>query len=105
MPRQPVNKATADTATSDLIESVEKKMHKVPNIVRTMANSLAVAKGYLGMSQSLSGGKLPARLREQIALVVAEENDCTYCLAAHTALGKAAGLTERVAQPMSVCHC
>lgn len=95
MPRiQPVAKETTDSATAELLGMVEKKMHKAPNIVKTMATSLAVAKAYLGMSQSLSGGKLPARLREQIALVVAEMNNCTYCLAAHTVLGKSAGLTE-----------
>jgi len=34
------------------------------------------------------------RVREQIALVVGEANACSYCLAAHTASGKRAGLTE-----------
>ena len=60
-----------------------------------MANSPAVANAYLGFSQSLSTGLLPARLREQIALVVGETNGCDYCLATHTALGKGAGLSEQ----------
>ncbi|MFI4873863.1 MAG: carboxymuconolactone decarboxylase family protein, partial [Blastopirellula sp. JB062] len=47
----------------------------------------------LGFSQSLSSGRLPARLREKIALVVGETNHCDYCLAAHTLLGKGAGLS------------
>ena len=95
MPRiQPVNKDTADTATAELLGTVEKKLGTVPNIIATMANSAAVAKAYLGFSQSLSTGSLSARLREQIALVVGETNGCGYCLAAHTALGKRAGLTE-----------
>lgn len=96
MPRiQPINKDSADTATAELLGAVQKKMGTVPNIIATMANSTAVAKAYLGFSQSLSTGSLPARLREQIALVVGETNACNYCVAAHTALGKAAGLTER----------
>jgi AhpD family alkylhydroperoxidase len=33
------------------------------------------------------------KIREQIALAVAEANGCDYCLAAHTAVGKAIGLT------------
>jgi AhpD family alkylhydroperoxidase len=33
-------------------------------------------------------------LHEQIALAVAEANGCNYCLAAHTLLGKGAGLTS-----------
>lgn len=95
MPRiQPVNKDNADPATANLLGTVKKKLGIVPNIIATMANSTAVANAYLGFSQSLSGGSLPARLREQIALVVGETNNCGYCVAAHTALGKGAGLTE-----------
>jgi uncharacterized peroxidase-related enzyme len=67
----------------------------VPNLIATMANSPAVATAYLGLSQALSTGSLSARLREQIALAVAESNGCGYCLAAHTALGKGAGLSKQ----------
>lgn len=92
---QPVNPNTAATGTAELLGSIKKKLGTVPNLLSTMANSPAVAKAYLGFSQSLATGALPARLREQIALVVGETNDCGYCVAAHTALGKAAGLTEQ----------
>lgn len=96
MPRiQPVNKENASPATAELLGTVEKKMGMIPNIIATMANSPAVANAYLGFSQSLAGGSLPARLREQIALVVGEANSCDYCLAAHTVLGKGAGLSEQ----------
>ena len=44
---------------------------------------------------ALAGGGLPRRLREQVALAVSEANACTYCVAAHTALGRRAGLTEQ----------
>ena len=33
-------------------------------------------------------------MREQIALAVAENNHCDYCLSAHTFLGKHAGLSD-----------
>ncbi len=96
MPRiQPANTATADNATVELLGAVKKKLGTVPNIIATMAVSPAVANAYLGFSQSLSTGSLPTRLREQIALVVGETNGCEYCLAAHTALGKGAGLSEQ----------
>ncbi len=90
---QPVTSPT-DTATSELFRAVKEQMGVVPNIIATMANSTAVAKAYLGFSQELSTGTLSPRLREQIALVVGEENNCDYCVAAHTVLGKGAGLTE-----------
>ncbi len=96
MPRiQPVNRDTAPPATAELLAGVQKKLGLVPNIIATMAQSTAAANAYLGFSQALSTGTLPARLREQIALVVRETNGCRYCVSAHTALGKKAGLSEQ----------
>jgi uncharacterized peroxidase-related enzyme len=63
-------------------------------MMRTMASSPAVLEGYLGFGEALGHGSLPARLREQIALAVAESNGCDYCLSAHTALGRLAGLKD-----------
>jgi uncharacterized peroxidase-related enzyme len=95
MPRiQPLDQNTADPATEALLGSVRKSMGAVPNLIATMARSPAVAGAYLGFAQALSGGTLPRRLREQIALVVGEANACGYCVAAHTASGKRSGLTE-----------
>ncbi len=92
---QPVNRENAHPEVASILDAVQKKMGTVPNLISTMANSAAVANAYLGFSQSLSAGALPARLREQIALVVGETNSCDYCVAAHTLLGKGAGLSEQ----------
>ena len=91
---QPVQQNNADAETASLLGAVQKKLGMVPNIIATMASSPAVAQAYLAFSQALAGGRLPARLREQLALVVGETNRCDYCVAAHTALGKGAGLSE-----------
>jgi uncharacterized peroxidase-related enzyme len=56
----------------------------LPNLVRVMANSPAVLHGYLRFSDALDAGVLPQEVRERIALVVAEENGCAYCLSAHS---------------------
>jgi uncharacterized peroxidase-related enzyme len=66
----------------------------VPNIVRTLAHAPDVLEGYLGFERSLSRGALSAGLREQIAVAVAEANQCRYCLAAHCAIGRAVGLSD-----------
>jgi uncharacterized peroxidase-related enzyme len=96
MPRiQPVAQDAADPATVELLNSVRKSMGAVPDLIATMANSPAVARSHLGFAQPLAGGSLPRRLREQIALVVGEANACNYCVAAHTAPGRRAGLTEQ----------
>lgn len=78
----------------ELLEGVQKKLGMTPNMMRTMAHSPAVLNAYLNFSGALAGGSLPARLREQIALVVGEANGCQYCLSAHSALGQMAGLSQ-----------
>ena len=77
----------------ELLDAVQTKLGWVPNMMRTMAQSPAVLEGYLGLSQALAGGKLDARVRQQLALATAQANECTYCLSAHTAIGKQVGLT------------
>ena len=77
-----------------LLEGVRAKLGMTPNLMRTFANSPAVLSAYLGFSGALQAGALPAKLREQVALAVSEQNGCGYCLGAHTALGRAAGLSD-----------
>ncbi len=86
----PVN-ATGKTA--GLFTAVKGKLGLVPNLMRTLGQSPAALEAYLGFSGTLATGVLPGNVREQIALAVAETNACDYCLAAHSLLGKGAGLT------------
>ena len=91
---EPVNHATAEGKTKTLLDGVQKAMGGVPNIVGTLAQGPAALEAYLGFSKALSGSTLPGGLREQIALTVAGANGCDYCAAAHTALGKNAGVDD-----------
>jgi uncharacterized peroxidase-related enzyme len=89
-----IDPATATGKAKILLDGVQAKLGLTPNIARTMANSPAALDAYLGFSGGLAKGALSAKLREQIALVVAEANGCGYCLAVHTTLGKSQGLTD-----------
>lgn len=91
---QAIDPSRATGKAGELLSAVHKKLGMTPNMMRTMAASPAVLQGYLELNAALAGGALDARVREQIALAVAEANRCDYCLAAHAALGKMAGLSE-----------
>jgi uncharacterized peroxidase-related enzyme len=90
----PVDRNTANESLRKVFDGVERQLGILPNMVRTMAQSQPVLDGYLWLSAALKRGVLPGTLQEQIALVVAEANECDYCLSAHTALGPGAGLTD-----------
>ena len=91
---RPIDRRAAPSATQKLLDNVEKKLGMVPNLIATMAQSHALAGGYLAFSQALAGGVIPAKLREQIALAVSQSNECGYCLAAHSAIGSSVGLSD-----------
>jgi uncharacterized peroxidase-related enzyme len=90
MPRIPTPAAidAAPAAAQPLLEAVKKQLGVVPNLFRLVSNSPAALEGYLGLMGALNKGKLPAPTRERIALAVAELNGCSYCLSAHSYLGK-----------------
>ncbi len=89
-----IDPAQATGKTKQLLDAVKGKLGLVPNLVRVLGNSPAALEGYLGLNGALTGGALPAKLREQIALAVGEINGCGYCLSAHTLLGGKAGLSR-----------
>ena len=85
---------TAHDGVRSSFDAIERQLGVVPNMMRTMAQSPRVLEGYLSLSRALSRGLLSPELQEQIALAVAETNACNYCLSAHTALGRRAGLSD-----------
>ena len=89
-----INPESATGKAKELLDAVKTKLGLVPNMTRAMANAPAVLDGYLSLSGALSkGSSLTAKHREQIALAVGQANDCDYCLAAHSTIGKMVGLT------------
>jgi uncharacterized peroxidase-related enzyme len=94
MPRiAPIDATRADVGLQATLSAVKAKIGLVPNLFSTFAQSPAVLDGYLALSNALGKGVLTAAQREIVALAVAQANECSYCLSAHTLLGKGAGLS------------
>jgi uncharacterized peroxidase-related enzyme len=77
-----------------LLDAVHGAFGATPNMFRVVANSPAALQSMWSAFGALGAGVIPAALGEQIAVAVADRNACHYCLAAHTALGKKAGLSD-----------
>jgi uncharacterized peroxidase-related enzyme len=87
-----INPATATGEAANLLSAVQQKLGLVPNFIRVLANSPAALEAFLGLHGIAGAGALDSKTRERIALAVAEENSCQYCVSAHTAIGRKAGL-------------
>ena len=75
-----------------IFDDLESKVGFVPNIYATYAYSEHAPARYLAFANGKTS--LNNKEKEVINLAVSQVNGCTYCQAAHTALGKMNGFTE-----------
>ena len=95
MPNVPlIDRDAATGSVKENLDQITAAFGTVPAMFRAVANSPAALASMWGSFGAFGGGTLGAALGEQIAVAVANRNSCEYCLAAHTALGRKAGLSR-----------
>lgn len=95
MPRLPqLSPETADEEQRGLLDETRRQLGRVPNLYAALANGPAALRGYLALRDALGHGVLRLKVREQLALLVANDNHCAYCVAAHTLRGKKLGMSD-----------
>jgi uncharacterized peroxidase-related enzyme len=90
-----INIVTPESANPEqkaLYEAIQAQLGMVPNFLKVFANSPVALKAFLGLHGIAGDGSLDPQTRERIALALAQQNSCEYCLSAHTAIGRKAGL-------------
>jgi uncharacterized peroxidase-related enzyme len=90
----PIVSSNVDPKVASTLSQVKASLGMVPNLFATLAHASVALDGFLSLSKTLSRGRLSARQREILALTVGQENECKYCLSAHTASAKTVGLSE-----------
>ena len=91
---QPVDPRSASGEAKQLLDAVQSQLGATPNFIRVLARSPKTLGGFLGLYGGVGGSSIDVATRERIALAVAESNACSYCVAAHTAIGRGAGLSH-----------
>lgn len=90
-----IDPQTATGEAKPLLDAVQSALGMVPNFIRVLANSPAALSAFLGLHGIAGAGALDPLTRERIALAVAEQNACQYCVSAHTAIGRKVGLDNQ----------
>jgi uncharacterized peroxidase-related enzyme len=75
-----------------LFDNLKGALGFVPNLYATIAYSNNALGNYLQFQHGKTS--LSKKEKEVVNLVVSQVNECEYCLAAHTALGKMNGLAD-----------
>ena len=91
---QAIDPKTATGAAKPLLDAVQAQLGITPNFIRVLANSPKALEGFLGLHGAAAGFAVDKATQERIALAIAEGNSCQYCVSAHTAIGRHAGLSN-----------
>lgn len=89
-----IDNDNANSEQRELLDAIQSQLGMVPNFLKVFANSPAALRAFLGLHGIASEGSLDAPTRERIALALAQQNACEYCVSAHTAMGRKAGLNS-----------
>lgn len=75
--------------SNEILEKVKQTNPFLPNMYVKMANNTALLDGYIHSYDSFkaNAGFTPAE-QQVISLIVSYENDCEYCMAAHSFVGE-----------------
>ncbi len=76
---------SADAISSQILEKAQAKLGLIPNMYAGMANNTALLEGYVSAYESFRAhsGFNPQE-QEIVFLSIAFENNCEYCMAAHS---------------------
>jgi uncharacterized peroxidase-related enzyme len=93
---KPLIKDQAEAGVQNIYDGMHSAIGKMPNIFAVMAHFPGALKRFIPFYTAvMTKGKVPVKLKELAYLKTASINACQYCLRAHIASAKQAGLTDR----------
>jgi uncharacterized peroxidase-related enzyme len=87
---------TAPESARPLLEQLQQQLGFVPNLAATMAESPLMLEGFIALRAIFARGSLGGVEREVVAMTVAFETNCAYCMAAHSTAANRHGASEKV---------
>ena len=91
---------SAPDGSKPILESAQKKLGFLPNLMATMAESPVMVESYLTLMGLFDNARLSETERQIILMTNNRLNGCTYCMAAHTAVSKMAGVDDSVIEAL-----
>lgn len=90
VPRQ----ESLEERSKTILNGINTDFEKVPNVYKQLGYSAPVLESFLDYSKTFNNLSFEKKQVEAIKLLTSELNNCKYCVAAHTELGKQAGWTQ-----------
>ena len=90
----------APAESRPLLEASQKAMGMVPNLHAVMAESPSILKAYQQLTELYTNSSFNADEMTVVWQSVNVENECTYCVPAHTAIAKQMGVSDEISQAL-----
>ncbi len=90
----PVTEHNVEQSAQNMLHQIQKRFGRVPKMFQNMANSPSTLQAFASLSECCEKTSLSPKLRHEIGLLMAELNQCNYCIAAHSQLAKAMKFPE-----------
>lgn len=88
------NAETAKPEGREALQKAEAGFGFVPNLVQVLANAPAAAHAYLDLGGRFDDTSLAPEERQVVLLATSFENECGYCMAAHSTVANMVGIDE-----------
>lgn len=88
---------TIESAPQDskpILKQIEKQVGFIPNLAATMAESPFLIEAFSTLRAIYGRGSFTQIEREAISLAVSFDNNCAYCMAAHSTFARMNGISE-----------
>ena len=80
------SRESAPSAAAPLLDGAEKAYGFIPNLLGVLATSPATLKAYMALGKIFDESSFPPVERQLVILTISRFNECSYCMAAHTAI-------------------
>jgi uncharacterized peroxidase-related enzyme len=91
---------SAPAASKPLLQGLREQVGFVPNLAAVMAESPTLLEAFLSLRSVAARGSLDPVAREAVAIAVAFETRCSYCVAAHSTLALGQGAAPAVVEAL-----
>jgi uncharacterized peroxidase-related enzyme len=92
------SRETAPETSRPFLENARRSYGFVPSLLGILANSPVALRAYATLGEILEEGTLTPVERQAVFLTLSVANRCRYCVGAHTALARRAGVPEDVVE-------
>lgn len=94
------DETTAPEAARPYLEAAKKRMGFVTTLNAVMAESPELLAGYNALAELFGKSSLPVRAKHVVWITASVENDCEYCVAAHSTMALRSKVSPEVVEAL-----